>query len=337
MCQQSKFQVQKYEDPDREAVLELFGNPPSKRAVFNWQFSRRTTYQPVLVRRGPRAIAFNGVMPVSISIRGTVIQAAWSCDFYVHRDLRKQGLGKLLKTALYRQGKCIMALGVSETGNVILRRLGWENCGSTRCYVRILQAHSFYHRAIHAFQTVVSALNSPIRRRVSRGLTTSISDCLPKNDVLDQLWERCQKSKLAMVCRDADYMKWRYEQMPVKGYSFIQGKYDADPVFLLVCRTTGKTLEIVDYVGEIRKLSEPLAAIDSALSCAKGLRKVECRVSFSQLSTALLLHGFLPNRHKSILFVKLQNGVSRQGIRKWFLTGGDSDSEILRAAKAARH
>ena len=169
--------------------------------------------------------------------------------------------------------------------------------------------------------------------RFGRTMTTTVSDSLPEDTVLDQLWARCRDDKLTMVCRDADYMKWRYGQMPVKGYTYIQATQSDVPVFLLICRQTSVSLEIVDYVGELSSLSLLMAAIDSALPCAKGLQKVVCYVSSSRLSTALLLRGFLPGRHRSRLFVRGQNEMAELGSRVWFLTGGDSDSEVIRAKR----
>lgn len=333
MTAQNDFQIQKYEHVDRDAVLELFGNPPFKSAIFDWQFSRRNNYHPVLLRHGPRVVAFNGVMPVRISIRGSLLEAAWSCDFYVDRDYRRRGLGKLLKSALYRQGNCFMALGVSESGAAVLPKLGWKNCASTRRYVRIRQADDLFRKGIRTFQDAVALVFSPLSRRVGRCLTTTISDCLPDIEVLDQLWGRCQRAKATIVCRDADYLKWRYEQMPIKGYKFIQANHNEDPVFLLVCRTTSDSLDIVDYIGDLRNSNVLMAAVDSALSRANGLRTVQCRVSISRLSIALLLRGFLPARQRSKLFVKAHDEVSGYMLRKWFLIGGDSDCEILRAAE----
>ena len=123
-------EYKKYKPEYKESILSLMNSKPLKRDIWEWQFVDNPLvekFDPVIISdKWDSVIGFNGVMPTRIAHKGEIIDAIWSCDFYVDGRFRGQKLGQKIKHRLHEYSNVVMALGISDMASHVLLRMGWK-------------------------------------------------------------------------------------------------------------------------------------------------------------------------------------------------------------------
>ncbi|RCU45158.1 GNAT family N-acetyltransferase [Corallincola holothuriorum] len=318
-----------YSDEHIDGVTDLLGNADFKKIIWRWQFQDRLNFSPiVLVDRDRQVTGFNGVMPVKVSIDGEITAAAWSCDFVVSPKARRKGVGKQVKLALQAEYSRVMSLGISDSAVKVLKRMGWRNGGRVLAMRRL-------SRKRHSRDLVWLALQKALQflfKRVSKikGQMEWLAQ-LPEKSEVDSLNEKILPDYQRCVIRDYEYLNWRYQQHPLASYQFLALRNEQELAALLVLKVDKEHVRIVDYLGpgnerNIRR--HLLREVDVRFGKKHML---SCTSSDVDWLIVLAQSGFLPTG-KQRFYIYSETDSQSKG---WYLMAGDSDGELLQAAKGA--
>jgi len=320
----------------REGVLRLFSDVSHKRQIWDWQFESNPygfPFEPVvLVDQQNQVVGFNGVMPVLATDKGSEISVLWSCDFFLAKDWRGKGLGSDIKHELHRKSPIIMAFGISDRASSVLSHLGWVQDTSVESYRMVRKPRGWRSWAYMGLQLANRFLNrkswSNWRATEQNDLSFSVRSTLPPANDVDGLWASCAGTYERIVARNYRYLDWRYQRHPLGRYAFVRAERAGDLVGILVVRTSGEHLRIVDYAGpgDDRQLKQ--AMIGYAVNRWRHAAQISATTSDHQFGECFLAAGFLRLRGKPRFF-RYEKEPSNA---KWFIMMGDSDGEFLQAA-----
>ncbi len=333
----TEVRITPYQPEMAASVMALMGNQSRKSHIWHWQFHDNPyalNFDPVVACLDGEVVGFNGVMPVRLSVNGQECEALWSCDFYVDSRMRGQGVGRLIKDALHERSDRIMALGVSEKAAAVLAHIGWKEVPCMHIMHRIYRVGSWRDLILHGFQWInrLKGGPGPARGRVVR------LETLPETGVLETL---CQAmagtSAVVQVIRSPAYLNWKYAQHPLARYqSYLYEAPDGQPGGLLIVREKPEALIVVDYSG--RHDASIKAALLEAVTRRGRLNRqhIVLATSDAQFVSVARGMGFYRGRYASRFFV-YQKGESPAALADatWFLMAGDSDGELLAAARDA--
>ena len=319
---------------DRNSIVRLLGQQLFKETTWDWQFGRvPDRVQPVTAYFDDEVVGFNGTMPVVVLIDGERVPAVWSCDFVVASQYRRMGVGSAVKSELDRRSGFLMTLGTSEAAAHVLLRSGWQQGSGPSRYRKLRFANGYRSWPRALLQLPGQLLGQPGRLLANR-ITTTISDVLPDNRALDRLWKEVESTYRRCVVRDSEYLTWRYGSHPIADYQYICAWKDDELTGLAVIRKSSLRAFLVDYVGPGTDVSLKRALVSGFLEACDECIEIECTTSDRELISILLMSGFLP--YSALRFFVRVNSASkpRSPSDGWFLMGGDSDGELLDAARS---
>jgi GNAT superfamily N-acetyltransferase len=329
------------DEKHREQVAWLFSDVPFKASIWNYQFLENPGalargFHPVVAEDNNRVVGFNSVVPVSIIWNGAPLDAMWSCDFKVLAECRGQGVGRLIKEALAQKSPVLMAFGISPVATIVLGRMGWVPGSNVYFYRKIVRPKTARELALYLYQQSTACVNraaSPAPCKVTP------HSKLPAAEELDRLWQGVQGGYNKAVVRDADYLNWRYQQHPLAGYRFLEARDASNTLLALgVVRCSERQARLVDYVGPARNASIKRAVVEAFLACEKQPLAYSAMTSDPELQKVFKSLGFYQGREQPRFYVWADKGrLSQQEYEHshegWFIMGGDSDGELLQAAK----
>ena len=327
-------QLLKYTPDMRDEVVRLLGNKKHKRLIWDWQFGQSPFGRPfrqVIAGHKGRIIGFNGVMPIDVIYAGTVIPGLWSCDFFVHRAHRGQGVGRRMKEKLIGQSQLILSLGISDQASALLLKMGWRESREVRVYAKVRTSDSLKDSALNRVQRISQMCHpTPGRDHVQVDITRH----LPSAEQIDKLWARVGARYGKAVCRTGRYMHWRFGMHPLAEYQFLTLKENGHLVGIAALRESGSTLHLVDYVGVLERPPVLAALLIAMERCFPRAHREVCTTSSPELQAALRGCGFLRTRAKPRFYVRSSLESHRNCEAGWFIMSGDSDGELLDAARA---
>ncbi|TAA46800.1 hypothetical protein [Corallincola spongiicola] len=312
-----------------QRVISLLGDHDFKRVLWPWQFQHIETVQPVVLLDKDRQVkGFNGVMPVTVSIDGQHFPAVWSCDFVVAGDCRGQGVGKQVKLALQADFPRLMSLGISDSAVRVLSRMGWKPGARVITMRRLGSQRRWRDAPLLLAQAILTRLFG-CSRQVGDGDALVWSQQLPMQADVDDLSVRVTPEYSRTVVRDYAYLSWRYEGHPLARYQYLSLQSENGLQALVVVRESLGHLRIVDYLGPAAGVHEIL--LQAILKRYQGSRLFTCTTSDKNWLKALWRAGYLPQGRQRFYVYSETDGESEG----WFLMAGDSDGELLQAARGA--
>lgn len=320
----------------REGVLQLFSDVAHKRRLWSWQFESNPfgfSFDPVvLVDQNDQVVGFNGVMPVMATDRGAELPVLWSCDFFLATDWRGKGMGSRIKHELHEKSSVIMAFGISDRASEVLEHLGWVQDKSVESYRMIRKLGGWRSWAFMALQLANRVFRGMLSLRwlaaAPKDLHLSVRSSLPARDKVDSLWMACAGSYERVVVRDYRYLDWRYQKHPLGRYAFVRAERAGELAGILVVRTYGEQLRIVDYIGPGDDRQFKQLMINYTIKCFCHLTQISAVTSDSQLGDCLQASGFIRLRRKPGFF----RYEKEPSDARWFIMAGDSDGEFLQAS-----
>jgi GNAT superfamily N-acetyltransferase len=265
-------------------------------------------------------------MAVSVRSAGEQQLAYWSVDFIVRPEHRGLGVGSALKAELERRHAVLLAFGSSPTAQHIHRKRSWT------CPTEVSE-HYYQLRGRGPKQLAKKALQALRREPTECG--NYAARVAPVADVLrtaGDLWEQHAGEYQYAVCRDSEYLEWKYVDHPLARYEAIQVVDRAGLVHAVgIVRVSGQMSRLVDYVGPRHNETAKSALVRRLLLHSQGSSVAHCTTTDEELARVLRSHGFRNHPQPSTLFGFRGKGVSLQG-EDWFLTTGDSDGDLLDAA-----
>jgi GNAT superfamily N-acetyltransferase len=329
------------DEKHREQVVQLFSDVPFKASIWNYQFLENPGalvkgFHPVVAEHNGRVVGFNSVVPISVIWNGKPLDAMWSCDFKVLAECRGQGVGRLIKEALAQKSPVLMAFGISPIAAIVLNRMGWVPNNNVYFYRKIVRPKTAREFALFLYQQCTVWLNRTTAPAPCK--VTSRPD-LPAAEELNRLWGSVQHGYNKVVARSADYLNWRYQQHPLAGYSFLEAR-DTDNTLLAVgvVRCSEHQARLVDFVGPAAGPGLKRAIVEAFLACQAQPVAYSAMTSDPELQKVFKSLGFYQGREQPRFYVWADKARFNQhdyerSHEGWFVMGGDSDGELLQAAK----
>lgn len=324
----------RYSGAHREGVLALLEDVPYKKILWDWQFEDPAAclgFDPVVVVDGERVVGFNGVMPAPMKYGSRTVDGLWSCDFYVAEDYRGQGVGRVVKEVLHSKAPLIVTFGVSPRAAAVLKHLGWRQSPEVFTYKlnrRVASVRDLALMGLQAVNWLKGRGRSPYVGRLNW------SESLPPAEEVDGLWRRVSEGYQKIVRRDFAYLDWKYQRHPMANYRFLtalDGRNELEA--LLIVRFQNGLLRIVDWLGPAEDSDLKKAMIEACRREYPGARQLSVTTSDRHFGRALRDAGFFRARTQPSFFVYSAVPGDEGCELGWFLMTGDSDGELLSAAR----
>ncbi|RMJ06140.1 hypothetical protein DOQ08_00825 [Marinobacter litoralis] len=325
----------------RDQVLALFPDVPFKRDLWEYQFllnpgAMKHNFSPVIAVNAQRVVGFNGVVPVAMLWNGQVREGLWSCDFKVCSELRGKGVGRLIKEELAQRSPILISFGISPVAAIVLERMGWHANKDVHFLKKIRCPSSVRDHALSVFQCLTSAVNW-----TSGGdeYSVSVQDSLPKQSDVDALWDEVKTGYDKVVVRNWSYLHWRYETHPLASYRFLELKNRANQLKAIgIVRASGGQVRLVDYMGPAQDIAVKRALVKGVLNSWSDAKAFSAMTSDSQFKKVMKSLGFYQGREQPRFYVwtserAFTSGECERNTQGWFIMGGDSDGELLQAAR----
>jgi hypothetical protein len=311
-------------DEDRIAALldEVLGGQQRDLREAVWRWRRQapggadaTVPSFLLVERGGRVQAVQGMIPLRTQVVDRTVFAACTCDFAVDRSAR--GVGLRLKAAAMSGDVAPLAFSTSSntSASTVTQALGGSAVDSARVdHVLPLRLSSILRRrwpgrpatAAGALGDLLlsgwHAANGAVsRRRVRLRSVGSFGE------EFDRLWEAVSSRRPVQIVRDAAYLEWRYRRSPY-GAAWSTALVHNGVVHGLVVvgstrapalggRHAAAVLELYDD-GVVPSASRLLAAAAARHAASTGAEVLFARTADAQLARVLRRTGFRSRRQE---------------------------------------
>ena len=327
-------EVVSYGPEHHQDILELLDDTPFKPLVWDWQFEDQSVcdhFDPVVLVDGDTVVGFNGVMPAPLKYGDQYVEGIWSCDFYIASSYRGQGLGRVIKEALIEKAPVVMSFGVSPKAAAVLEHMGWQRSDEVWNYRHYRRSLSFRDFALRFLQ----GLNWLRGIRASRYMGDLFwADSLPNPVEVNALWERTAPSLHKSVYRTHTYMEWKYERHPMARYSFLLGRDKRGTLeAVMVVRRNGESVRIVDWLGDPAREDLVTSMVIECRRSYHDARVFSITTSHDHMGQSLEKCGFFRSRTQPLFYVRSTLPGDTNPEKGWFIMGGDSDGELLSAAR----
>lgn len=324
----------RYRPAHRAGILKLLDDAPFKDRIWSWQFEDPAMVQafdPVILMQGERVVGFNGVMPAHMVYRGERVDGVWSCDFYVDAACRGQGLGRTIKEALIEKGPIIMSFGVSARAAAVLGHMGWRRSPEVWTYRHLRRSQSLRDHLLRCLQ-LFNRLTGGLRPAHHGSIGWDSG--LPEATEVDALWEGVREHFTKAVVRDYQYLDWKYQRHPLADYRFLVAR-DARHHLkaIMIVRMSGSTVRIVDWLGAPDESVLMRAMIARCMADHPNATVFTVTTSNAAMGKAFEHCGFFRSRTQPSFFVRSTLPDDEAPEQDWFIMGGDSDGELLLAAR----
>jgi hypothetical protein len=327
-----------YNSSLKNQIIKLLGDVSYKKEIWDWQFIDSPfdkTFDPVVLANEGKVVGFNGVMPIRVQVNNAEIDALWSCDFYVDSKVRGKGLGKSIKKELHQQSNLIMALGISPSAEHVLHRMGWKKSSEVFGYDRYQKIDSFRTLLFSGIQFLNKSKSIFRNLFIDRKIYSfSVEDSLPPTEEVDALWVAVKNNYDKIVKRNYRYLDWKYQRHPLARYKFILARENGVLSSLLVYRLENEKAYLVDYLGPHENYNQKYFLVEKFLSSVNGCVQVTSTTSDRVFGKVLIDQGFVKKRDQPRFYVYSNLAGENNMERGWFIMSGDSDGELLLAARS---
>ena len=320
---------------------ELFSEEYKAR-LLSWQYSGGSTETDCLLfTENNKLIGFNGITKLRALYKGDEVDVFWSGDFIVKKEYRGKGYGKSLKMLLKEKyhDDIVMSLGISNNAFNILTSLGWQTNNEKTSKVDTYQYISAQQRVTlrgAGIAFLQGYWKAKLRKRVAQYVIDDYkfihSFTLPFKNVVDSLWASVKTTYTSIVVRDFEYLNKRYVHNPLgsHAYSYLSIYEHDELVGLMIYRKDAYNLTVVDYIGARQSLSVK-ANLINYITINNPLHVLNFTTNDEGFKHVLKCFGYLKKNAERKFLVR--EGASLEAVSNWFLMAGDSDGELLTAAK----
>lgn len=297
-----KWVIRPYKEGDEFQILDLFELVfDKKRSLEHWRWKfKKNPYSNVnaaLAWTVPqeRLIGQHTVMPVKLNFRGDSVLACQETDTMVHPDFRGQGIS--LKTADY----CYHELKRSGTNIVfgfpnqnaypaLVRRLQWKRIMYLKEYtfrLNIFQETRLFFRLSFPSKVLNFCFSIFLRSKLHLDLlvlkkrlpkipTLCYTDSVPEG--YGALWNAIKSYEVLSVWKDAEYLKWRYDQNPDDRFVYFYLLFDGEIVGVCVVNAEkGKDVLICELLVKDKDVLLGRLLINQILSHYAGSQHRKAR------------------------------------------------------------
>lgn len=289
------------------------------------------------------------VIPIRLLVGGKEITGAQSMDTMTHPDYRRQGMFTTLAGEVYRNLKesgIHAAYGFPNDASHpgFVNKLGWITLIDLPFHARPLKLSSLLadrignkFAASTAGVPAQAAFNLlfPSSRKENHGFSTRITDRF--DGEFDRLWDSVKERFSCAVCRNSDYLNWRYINKPGADYKVLaidgkEGRLAGYAVLKTVRKEGAGQGHILDLLTADLDLSTAEILIREAITMFRdeGMDVVVClmlkHIPYYKL---LKKNGFI-FKPKALPYIVRRNTEKFSedllfNPENWYITFGDSD------------
>jgi hypothetical protein len=340
--------VDRYRPEDQRGIEALYrrvfgaDEAAASRLRWDWQYRRNPTGSPLLwvIREGPTIVGHHAAMPVTLSLSGRDIDAAWGTDAMVAPERQRRGLGELLLRNWDRAVGASLGLGLPDASAELLRKMRWPDVPPVAGMVKPLT-----RRAVQqpqwpaAINRLVSAVTLPVVRVAarSRPLHAEVEPIRRFDDMFSELWQRIAPQFTLAVRRDAAYLNWKYIEPPHVRYCVAalrrRNKYEGYAIYRHVQEPRGRVTLLIDVLtdpGDHSGFTTLLRWVDGEARQADS-DKIRCFCAHAGFRRLMRRSGYFRIRRRLALAVKI-NAIAvppafYEHTDDWHVTLGDSDQD----------
>lgn len=233
------YKIKKISEVNEEELSQFyrFAFPSRYKILSNhWKWYYKfglTENEPIILEYNSKIIGMAGLIPENLSLKGRVYQATWFTDFYIIKEFRNKGFGKIL-TEEWMKICPIQITFCNEQSLRIFKKFDWKY--NNKLYRKITPTNIFN------LIPIIKKLNFNLKRyKVGRSI--KFSNIKPnkidgKNIIkYSKLEEQNNDVKNCFsILRDEDWFKWRFLDCPYSSdiYEF---EYNDDIVVAHVYKT----------------------------------------------------------------------------------------------------
>ena len=287
-------------------------------------------------------VGAQGLIRVALKVGQQTVPAAWSIDFAVREEVRKQGVGSALGAQSRKEVGTRLLLEGTPAAVRIALRVGWKAVCEVPLWVKPLDLGRFARRsevdlakrlAIGAAAPLLSILDRrALRAAVAAGVTLVPTAAFDER--VDRIWQACA-AELPVACpRDLAFLSWRFGQYPAEGRYRIHwlqrgGETLGYAVLRLGDHQGARTGFVVDFLCP-RALLPALLARAVELFRAEGATIARCLHLGPHAARAFLPLGFFKRSSGWPFMVRTTDAAAEvaalmEDPAQWFLTAADSN------------
>jgi L-amino acid N-acyltransferase YncA len=346
-----RFEISRYEQRDREALLEFRRDHYGAEAVqadpayVDWQFRDAPGIgeegAPLIVAKSEgRIVGTIGKIRTLLYVRGKPAPAAWAIDFAVQKDLRRGGIGEAISAVSRQYGGTGLSLEGTPPSRGIAKRLAYGMIAEVPLFVRAIDPAAWLrsHNVpaplawfTRAALPVLAALDS-VALRSARTQALELVETPAFDDRADALFAALSRRYPVLCRRDRGWLEWRFERYPRRGRYRLYWLLRAGEVagYAVLRPGTHHGLPagvLVDYLCAPELIRALLGL------CIPRLREMG-----AALATCVHLNALGGGAFRSLGFLRRSSGwqflvrpepaalaPAILDARNWFLTGADSN------------
>lgn len=357
----SNWNIRTYEQGDEEAIKELYEyvfNVPMSLELWRWRYldnpTGRVTILLAFSKEDQTLAGQYALCPVTMKLGSQELIGALSLDTMVRPDFRGQNMFTKMADDLYQR---ILSDGIplifgfpnSQSHIGFTKYLGWKDLVTTLpIYVRPLKFSSLLRKIIKS--ELLSNLLDPLAKlsyKIIKGpYGTSYRQYIVKkltgfDERFNILWQQVSEIAQILVCRDRDYLNWRYTSHPESNYTIFAIEREDALLGYCILRIQELAGMQVGFIADLLVQPEekygPDALLEAAIKNAEiaGCTMVNClMLEHIPYVAALKRRGFML-APSSVFPQEIHLGVRNNGSRQsdsfihnsvnWFITWGDHD------------
>jgi hypothetical protein len=344
-------------EKDRQVIIDLWrrnladiGHLEEK---YDWHFLNNP-YGPgqiwiLQVDGQPIGTTSLGMRP--LKIRDTVTTAGVACDLAVNKEHRFLKPALMLQRALLSSAHDGVRIlyGVPNPGGAsVMKYVGYREFCCVHRYAKVLRFSHYLHKfgkfgAMVPFVARIADQGFAALQSFGRRKDRRLTQVLPRFDErFDELWSRLSSEHLALTVRDRRFLKWRYQECPLRQYKTL-GLLTEDKSrllgYLIYCVEDHSALCVDALAPGGPKDLGCLLSSWAALAWSDGLASLSVSCSGGALPATLVRQGFIQRsvapatkpgqtrrreQCKTLFTHERHSGTEPAVADNWYYTEGDS-------------
>ncbi len=331
---------------------DVFGQDALERSRERrrWQYQKNPHRQPEgpeiwVAKENGEILGQYASMPVRLKVKDRMLRASWGMDVMVRPNLQGKGVGTKLFNYWDQHVEASLGLGLSLASYTLFQKIGWHDVGPVPCYTMYLDLRTLLSRRLGALPARLVAplgraglwLAFPhARRSPDPGIRIAPLEG-PFDESFDPLWERASAGYDFIAERKAEYLEWKYREIPYVTYEIFKAVRGEELVGYVVLRVAEKNNVRLGLVVDLLAHPEDNAAVDALLDWAaewgRANRTARLQMFTFNRQLANLLHrkGYFRIKSPMQFCVRIHSDHVDDRFyldtSRWHVTFGDSDMD----------
>lgn len=340
------WQVRPFRESDLPGLLSLYSQVfRRERSPEEFRWKLRALRSPVdtvwVAADGERIVGQHAGIPMRLKLGESEVLAMHAVEAMTHDDYRQQGMLTLLGGGLYRYWRdsgVPLVMGLPHPGwGSRAYALGYREVFPMRWLSRPLRPIAILLSKVGLRRATAPASIS--EREPNSHLydgDLQVSSLQTASSEIDALWSNLGPQHRNAVVRDADWVQWRYLDLPGNPFTLLLARRGGKPAGYVAYRVVMLEGRKIGRIGDLFAAPDDHRAVRSLARAAmrdmqaQGAESASMLVAVgSSLHGAMRKEGFLLNRGEyQASFIQLSDSLPMEAVSApaaWLLTGGDFD------------